>query len=53
MANNASAENWFIIHSILETKVKVRAGDVIHTMYDDNNDKISAFNFRCYPLATK
>ena len=45
-ASNASAENWFRIvkHPILETKVNVRAGDFIRTMYDNIHDRISAFN---------
>ena len=38
---------WFRIfeHPVFETKVNVRAGDFIRTMYDNINDIISAFNF--------
>ena len=37
-------KNWFRIvkHPILETKVSIRAGDYIHTMYDNIQDRISA-----------
>ena len=54
-ASNPSAENWFRIvkHPILETKVNVRAGDFIRTMYDNIHDRISAFNFGFHPLAPK
>ena len=54
-ASNATAENWFRIvkHPIFETKVNVRAGDFIRTMYDSINDRISAFNFGFHPLAPK
>ena len=54
-ASNATAENWFRIrkHPILETKVNVRAGDFIRTMYDNINDRISAFNFGFHPLTPK
>ena len=54
-ASNAAAENWFRIvkHPIFETKVNVRAGDFIRTMYDNINDRISAFNFGFHPLAPK
>ena len=54
-ASFAYAGNCFRIvkHPILETKVNVRAGNFIRTMYDNIHDRISAFNFGFHPLAPK